>query len=68
MGAFGAFLGEGFVVEGAGGDGGKGQVELVFPAEFEGGLRQGIVSVLDTGVGFEAGGEFACIALAEAFF
>ena len=45
-------LGQGFVVEGARGVRVQAEVELVFPAEFETSLRQGIVADLGTGVTF----------------
>ena len=53
---------EGFVVVFAGGDGIEGEVELVFPAEFEAGFGEGVVAVLGAGVAFGevcgVGGEF----------
>jgi hypothetical protein len=49
---FRAVLGEGFVVEFADGDGGGAEVELVFPAELEAGLAEGVVAVLGAGVAF----------------
>ena len=62
VGALSAVLGEGFVVEGAGGDGVEGQIELIFPAELEAGFAEGVVAVLGAGVAFGevggVGGEF----------
>ncbi len=49
--------GQGFVVEVPGRGGVQGQVELVFPAEGEAGVGQGVVPGLGPGVGFgEVGG------------
>ncbi len=46
MGEFGAFGGEGFVVEFFRDDRVEGEVELVFPAEFETGFGNGVVADL----------------------
>ena len=57
MGGLGTVLREGFVVELAGGDGVKAEVELVFPTELEARLGDRVVAVLGTGVAFgEVGG------------
>ncbi len=57
VGGLGAVLREGFVVELAGGDGVEAEVELVFPAELEAGLAEGVVAVLGAGMAFgEVGG------------
>ena len=57
VGGFGGFGGEGGVVVGAGFFGVEGEVELVFPAEFEAGFGEGVVAVLGGGVAFgEVGG------------
>ena len=57
VGGFGAFLGEGFVVEFAGAIGIEAEVELVFPAEFEAGFAEGVVAKLRAGMALgEVGG------------
>jgi len=50
VGHLGAFLGQGLVVEFPGLVRVQAQVELVFPAEFEAGLAQGVVPDLGAGV------------------
>ena len=46
MGKFGTFGGEGFVVEFFGDDRVEGEVELIFPAEFETCFGNGVVAEL----------------------
>ena len=52
VGAFGTFLRQCFVVELSRGNGVEGQIELVFPTEFESGFAEGVVAVLRAGVAF----------------
>ena len=52
MRGFRAFLRQGFVVKFAGGFGVERLVELVFPAEFEARLAQGVVAILRAGMAF----------------
>ena len=60
MRCFGAILRQGFIVVSTGGVGIEAEVELVFPAELESSLAEGVVAVLRTGMTFRKVGRMGC--------